>query len=95
MNTSQAERILDQVRDGADYSRFAVTHALFLVGEIDEHEFERMARRMRSAGMDGPLQTESRNTRCSGGAGLVGGNLSGNRAETGQGRAVGIEAEDE
>lgn len=56
MNTIQANKILDQVRGGADYSEATITKALFLVGEIDEHQYRAMEGGMRSPGMDCALQ---------------------------------------
>lgn len=56
MNTIEAMKILDAVRDGADYSETVITRALFLTGEISEDEFGRMASGMRSEGMDCAVQ---------------------------------------
>lgn len=63
MNTMQASKILDQVREGADYSEATITRALFMVGEIDEHEFRRMESGMRSPRMDCAVQETRTGTR--------------------------------
>lgn len=72
MNTIQAHRILDQVRDGADYSEATITRALFMVGEIDEHEFRRMESGVRSPGMDCTVQETCAGTRAERSPCLVG-----------------------
>lgn len=72
MNTLQAMKILDQVRGGADYSEATITRALFLVGEIDEHEFRGMESGMRSPGMDCPFQEAGTGTRPERSPGMVG-----------------------
>lgn len=56
MNTLQAMKILDQVREGADYSEATITRALFMVGEINEQQYTAMATGMRSQRMDGAVQ---------------------------------------
>lgn len=72
MNTIEANRILDAVRDGADYSQAVITKALFMTGEIDEHQFGRMAGRVRSPGMDSPVQEAGIGVRAERSAGMVG-----------------------
>lgn len=72
MNTLQAMKILDQVREGADYSEATITRALFLVGEIDEHEFRGMESGMRGPGVDCPVQKTRTGTRAERSPCLVG-----------------------
>lgn len=52
MNILQAEKILSKVREGADYSEATITRALFMVGEIDGHEFGGVAGMDRGPGVD-------------------------------------------
>lgn len=77
MNTIQAMKILDRVREGASYSEATITKALFIVGEIDEHEFGKMESGMRSPGMGSALQKTGIGIWSKGGPGLVGERLCG------------------
>ena len=72
MNTIDANRILDEVRDGADYSEAVITKALFMTGEISEHEFGRMEGRVRGPGMDSPIQEAGIGVRAERSPGMVG-----------------------
>lgn len=72
MNTIQANKILDQVRGGMDYSEATITRALFMAGEIDEHEFRRMESGLRSPRMDCPIQKAGDGTRAERSESVVG-----------------------
>lgn len=72
MNAVQAKTILDQVRDGWDYSEATITRALFMTGEISEHQFGAMAGGVRSPGMDDPIRKTRTGIWSGGSAGVVG-----------------------
>lgn len=72
MNAVQAKTILDRVRDGWDYSEATITRALFMTGEISEHQFGAMAGGMRSPGMGEPIPEAGAGVWARGSAGVVG-----------------------
>lgn len=72
MNAIQAKMILDRVRDGWDYSEATITKALFMTGEISEHQFGAMEGGMRSPRLVEPLQETINGTWAGRGPGMVG-----------------------
>jgi hypothetical protein len=72
MNAIQAKMILDRVREGWDYSEATITRAIFMTGEISEHEFRAMEGGMRSPGVGCPLQDPGPGVWPGRGAGVVG-----------------------
>lgn len=55
MNYYQAQNILDEVREGANYSVETISKALELTGDLEPRGFEEQ----RGKGMDLPLQEKS------------------------------------
>jgi|Laugrespbdmm15dd_1035085.scaffolds.fasta_scaffold48456_2 hypothetical protein len=58
MSHYEATKILDKIKDGADYTLATINQALFLTGDIDEHQFSRMDGSYGSAGMDCAIQPQ-------------------------------------
>lgn len=59
MKHCDAVRILDRVKDGWLFSESTISRALFMTGDLDEHELERMDARMRGSRMGDALQEKA------------------------------------
>lgn len=58
MDLTKAKTILDRVRDGMEYSPFVINQALFLTGDLDEHQYARMDEELRGKRMDSTTQAK-------------------------------------
>ena len=58
MSHYEAIKILDRIKDGANYSLATINQALFLTGDIDGYQFSGMDGSYGSAGMDCAIQPQ-------------------------------------
>ena len=73
MSHYEATKILDRIKDGANYPLAIINQALFLTGDIDGHQFSGMDGSYGSAGMDCSIQPQGNISRTSGSTQLVDG----------------------
>ena len=59
MSHFEATKILNRIKDGADYTLATINQALFLTGDIDEHKFNRVDGSDRSARVGFQIQPKS------------------------------------
>jgi hypothetical protein len=71
MNYLDAQKILNSVRDGADYPVDLINKALEMTGDISGNEFEKLVAGMRSTGVADTLQKTQSGVWCARSEGLV------------------------
>ena len=84
MNYPDAQKILNAVRDGVDYSVNVINQALEMTGDISGNELERLDAEMRSTRMVDAIQKTQSGIWCSRSPRLVGIDDPGHRKTQGQ-----------
>lgn len=84
MNYLDAQKILNAVRDGADYPIAIINKALELTGDISGNELQKLDAGMRGTGVDCEIQNTQPGIWCSRSPRLVGIDNPGNRKAQGQ-----------